>query len=598
MSLFVAEAEPGGLQVVTAPRLEASIVHLEGDHGIVWLWVSKLHASQIQMDQVQFYVWNSGIEGAAPLKLASLEQNFCYKGLIRLVVAKLTLSAQRSSLSIPNIDPATWPETGGTLQEVIDAIDTAAPQEMTLQILKAIALHTPQNVPLGSLPPLQNWLASTAVSRARADLATPSIFADAMRQRPRLFAELARLVPEQRMVFLLGSKHSYLDEFLDGFQNYIETNCSEELIHVTARFNSDDFRQIHDQCRTLLPYPELDSLLASLAFAAANGLKQKAGIFPPGILTAEMLGKPVVFARSYLRNATQHDDHWQCIRHFLEFLTSAAQKSGVNRRLTIFLPFDKVEEVINGNDDARRHLWEGLGALRQQLETRPEHCPQLGIVLAVQDLAIDRTTEARFVRRILTIPPLSRAELDELLRQFWGSPPDTQELNVIDEYSGGDPWFVFLLLRCLRSHSKANKSVRGMDAITEVCHLALRAVRADSLDNSLESASSDVQADCNVYLAEGRSILRQYQGELGARIVLNAWEHPESYHAQRREIEKFERAWILTGLVYTQALKATRGDSLTSLHEYPRYQFCRAGKLPLAFAERILTVAKRQRGQK
>ncbi|MGH9846970.1 MAG: hypothetical protein ACREEM_50380, partial [Blastocatellia bacterium] len=410
-------------------------------------------------------------------------------------------------------------------------------------------------------------------------------------------AELERLVLERRVVILLGSKQSFLKEFLAGFQNDIEQSSTTRLTHVIASFNCEHFRQIHEDWGKHLDLPELDCLFAALAFAAVNGLRSKTGKFLSNFLTAQMIDKPLAFAKPYLRNAVQHDDHWQCVRHFLEFLRNAAQESGIAGEITVFLPFDEVEEVINGNDEARRQLWQGLGALRDQLKTEPEQCPQLGLVLAVPELAIDQMTEPQFVRQVLTIPPLSREELSWLLESFWGGPADTKELDAIEEYSGGDPWFVFLLFRCLKAvtetRSRVNKPARGEDAIAEVCQLALKAVCGDSQGDTQKLVPPEVRKACEIYLAECSEILRQYQGELGTRKVLTAWEHPEGYyHAQRRKMDKFELAWILTGLVYTQARGATRVDSLESLHEYPVYQFCRAGKLPLAFAERVLTTAR------
>lgn len=568
----------------------------------------ELTSPPLELNQDSLFVWNEGLAGATqPQRFAKLDLDCHYKGLVCVAVAPPTLSAQRSTLNVPDIKPAAWPDTDGALQKVLDTIDIAVSQlAETHQMLKAIALYaTSQNINLGSELPLQTWLASTAVSTVRAGIATPAVtaradlatlFADTMRDRCHLFAELERLVVERRMVFLLGSRQSGLEEFLEGFQNFVETSRSTQLEHVTVRFSSEHFRQFYERYDTdLLDYRELDCLLASIAFAAAIGLKEKAGKFPQNYLTPQMLDKPEVFAKFYLKDATQHNDHWQCIRHLMVFLTGAAQEAGIIGKITVFLPFNEVEEIINGDDNARFHLRQGLGALRQQLEMEPDQCPRLGLVLAVQDLAIDLTNEERFLKRVLTIPPLSREELGKLLQFFWGNPANNEELDVIEDYSGGDPWFVFLLLRCLElvteTRSKVGELGRGKGAITEAYQFALKVVRGDEPD---DSALKDLRAHCDDYLDDCLVILRQYQGELGARKVLNTWKQPANFLTQRREIEKFMRAWIRMGLVYTKARGTPRGGGLESLHEYPVYQFCQAGKLPFAFAERVLTAARVQ----
>jgi hypothetical protein len=406
-------------------------------------------------------------------------------------------------------------------------------------------------------------------------------------------------VIERRMVILLGTKQSGLKEFLAGFQKNVESNPDAKFAYVTASFNSADFQQIHEDWKAFLDLPELDCLFAALAFAAVNGLMKKTGKVAPSFLTAKMVEKPLDFGRLYLANAGQHKDHWDCIQPFLQFLRKAADEAGIAEKITIFLPFEEVEQLIKGNSEAQRQLWQGLLALRDKLRTEPHGCPPLGLVLAVSELAIDQMTEPQFVRQVLTIPPLSRAEVGDLLKSFWGSPPDSEELDAIYSSSGGDPWFVYLLFRCLRAvtekRTKTNDSVRGESAIEEVCRIAFLAMSADHDDDSTDAGPvpSEVREDCGIYLDECSEVLRQYQGELGTRKVLMAWKNPNSYyHSQRRKMDKFELAWILTGLVYIQGLNAARVDTLESLHEYPLYQFCRAGKLPLEFAERVLAGAR------
>ncbi|MBI5504842.1 MAG: hypothetical protein HY899_08555 [Deltaproteobacteria bacterium] len=603
MSLFVAPVDDDGIHATSSPRYDASIVHVDDSSCDVWLWVPELHAPKEVQDTTR-YVWNSGLQGAEPLRFSQLDPDACYRGLVRLVVGRETLAAQRSSLSVANVRPAPWPDTGTTLKDAVDALPDK-PQQGAIEILRSIVLHAASQYRQAGHASLQSWLASTALPTARGDLATPGGFAEAMRHRPSLFAELEYLLPERRMVFLVGGKQSYLPEFIDGFQDYIEARCSDHLKHVIVRFESAAFLHILDKCLTIPPpaLAALDCLFASLAFVAASGLKQTTGRFLPGIFTPEMVGNPASFARSYLRDARLHQEHWDCIRDFLSFLSNAATASGITNRITVFLPFYTVEEAINGDDSPRHHLWEGLGALRQRLERQPDDCPQLGLLLAAHDLPIDRATEPLFVRHaVLRIPPLSQAELDELLRLFLGAPAAPATLALLDEYSGGDPWFLFLVLRCLKSTTEQRKGPAvydtSEDAFAKACDLALSAVRSDGPDENRSSVPQDVRGDVDVYSKNCAEILRQYGGALGTRIVLQAWEHPVSYYARRREIGELDHAWIRTGLVYTQALGETRGDSLESLREYPVYQFCRAGKLPLKFAETALTVARGRRGQK
>ncbi|MBK9316419.1 MAG: hypothetical protein IPM55_19575 [Acidobacteria bacterium] len=205
---------------------------------------------------------------------------------------------------------------------------------------------------------LKTWLASTAIPKAKKDLAIFSVFADAVGQRPNLFNELERLVLARRLVILLGGRQSCLKEFLTGFQKNIEQNSATRFTHVTASFNSEHFRQIYEAWNKLLDLAELDCLFAALAFAAMNGLRNKTGKFIPPYLTTQMLDRPLVFARLYLSNAAQHEDHWQCIHHFLSFLRDAVQAAGIGE-ITIFsYPFEEIEEVINGNEEAHRQLWQ------------------------------------------------------------------------------------------------------------------------------------------------------------------------------------------------------------------------------------------------
>lgn len=593
MSLFVAKVEENGIDHIPASHSDATVIHLDDSRNIIWLWVPQLHTAQIESNNGDLFVWNLDFDEKV-VQLSKIASNFLYKGLVRLEVYGPTLSNQRSSLSVPTIEPVTWEDTDENLQQVVDAINPADVSGRTLSILKAIVIQaSSQHDDLQNIQSLQTWLASTAPSR-REDLTNPLLFANAMRNRPHLITELALQAKKQRMVILLGSKQSYLEELLEGFEDRIEETYSQELTHVTAHFDSNHFELIYNTYKDIYIYPELDSLFAAIAFAAVNGLKRKSGAFLPGIFTVGMFDNPVNFSKAYFKTVKQEErDHWECISHLLEFLTTAAQAAGVAERITIFLPFDRVDKIINGNDSARHHLWEGLRELQQRLEKRPEVFPHLGIILAVEDLAIDRMTEPRFMRRVMIIPPLSRAEIGNLLGRFWGSPASDEELNQIEDNTGGDPWFLYLLLRCLKvvteEREKAGNTVRGKDAIGEACTLFLKAINAHTSD--LELVPPDVLSKINNYLEVCKPIL-QSQGSQGANIVLSAWEHGDTEIS--REIGEFERAWIRTGLVYPQDFRETRGETLTSLSAYPLYQFCKAGRLPLVFAKRLLTQADRR----
>ena len=175
-----------------------------------------------------------------------------------------------------------------------------------------------------------------------------------MRRRPHLFKELAQLVTERRLVLLLGSEKSYLSDFVEGFQDYIQTcECEscEGLTHIRAYLQPEHFQSIYESSNLLPPqFRIIDCLFASLAFAAANGLKESMGKFVPPVFTPEMVGNPVDFARPYLSKAPLHSDYHECVNDFMNFLNNAAQVSGLNGKITIFLPFYAVEEVINGDE--------------------------------------------------------------------------------------------------------------------------------------------------------------------------------------------------------------------------------------------------------
>jgi hypothetical protein len=600
MSFFVASTEASTSYPDSAPRFTAWAIHVDQKRHSVWFWVPELSTLQRPTDQIKLYVWNQLKDAKTPLNFSSVDERFRYSGLVQVEVSKETLSAQRSSLMTEEIEPAPWPNTAKTLQDVIDEINPSQDPNEALRVAKGVVLHLITKYDrLNSLTSLQDWLASIAIPKVNVEIATSVGFEEFMRSRPHLFKELAGLVPERRIVLLLGSRQSYIKEFLEGFQEYIQTKCCERcerLTHVTARFNPSDFQKIFDKS-ALRPrlYRMLDCLLASLALAAVKGLKSITGAFLSDIYTADMVDDPVEFASVYFGRAKQPASYWECVDNFLGFLSAATMKAGLTGKITIFLPFETLEEIINGNDVSHRELWEGLGALRLQLNKDPDTCPELGLIVAANYHPIDVMIGQSVKFAVLRIPPLSQVELGRLLNLFWGIAPTTEELNLIDKNSGGDPWFVFLTLRCLRAvvESRADLAApeRRLEAITEACTFAHSAVRGD-----LMPLPHNINEDVDIYLKDCGNILQEYRSTPGAIKVLGAWKSPnESYYSRIEEIRQLAPTWIRMGLVFVQAVGQSRGSSLAALSKYPSYQLCPAGDLPYAFAQRLLrTVVGRE----
>jgi hypothetical protein len=247
--------------------------------------------------------------------------------------------------------------------------------------------------------------------------------------------------------------------------------------------------------------------------------------------------------------------------------------------------------VINGNDEMRRQLWEGLGALRQELTRHPSACPQLGVLLASHSLPLHKA-ETFFVRNsVFQIPPLARDEVDEVLIDYLGQRPSQDVLDTFDKHAGGDPWFVFLLLRCLQavtdSSTNGKEGQQTQAIMSKACALALSAV-----DQTGGGVPAKVQEEVEEYLQHATHILRLNRGALGSRQVLHAWKVPSGPFGRRQGIDEVHHAWMATGLVYPQAEGALRGVSLNSFKDYPAYQFSPAGDLPYRLAERVLVRAR------
>lgn len=605
MSLFLALADQNN-RPVAAPRLPAQIVHIDEVHNRVWIWVPELHETTVENVPIgNLRAWNQ-LNGDAPL-FASIKPEDGYRGFLGLQVQRNTLSVQRDRLNISMIKASGWPNDSETLGEILDTLDAKATTPDPLPLLKAVALLcSSNNEDLERSGSLQTWLFSKRRPRRKLELGTPGGFTETVRQRSKLFEELRHLLTERRMVHLLAGRFAYLDEFLEGFESHLKKHDVEGWKYVPARFHKDAFQKIYDSS-TILPFGPLDALLATLAFGAARGLKEWTGHFIKGFFDSAMDGNPVEFAKLYFREtkAGQRGDHWSCISEFLGFLAAAATAAEFSGKVTVFLPFHQIEEVINGIDDMRRNLWEGLGALQRELGKQPNACPQLGVLLAAHCLPLHKAETLFMQRSVLQIPPLTRHEVDSLIVDYLGGSPSQEAFETLNNYVGGDPWFLYQVLRCLSTirFGEAKDPQELQQAITKACTMAMSAISLNepeaaataatvsgggvrrSGDTSEPQVPSDVSASLEAYVQVVTDILILNRGALGSKPVLNAWAHPVGGFGMRTGIGEVDQTWLETGLIFIQAQGDQRGDSLTSLRGYPTYQFSQAGQLPLKLAQ-------------
>jgi hypothetical protein len=607
VSLFLAPADPDGHPAAEG-RLYPKIVQIDDAHSVVWIWVPQLHDSEDEKKQLAtFQVW-SELPDAPPGKFAFINPLFGYRGLLRLEVKEQTLAAQGGGLILSNESTVEWPNDGATLKDILDKLDLKAPTLAPL--LRTIAVfcsvHDEEVTLHGSL---EAWLLSTPASRPNRKLATPVAFAEYMRSRPQLFDELMGILSQRRMIHLLAGHFSYLDEFLEGFESHLREKHVDRWVYVTAQFEHDAFREIYDNL-ALFPLRTLNAVFATLAFGAAKGLKQSAERFIQDLFEPDMDAHPLEFVKIYVRatKATDHKTHWDCISAFLSFLADAASKADCSGKVTIFLPFHRIEDLINSrSDDMRYHLWQGLSALQRELGKEPQACPQLGVLLAAHSLPLHKA-ETRFISHsVLQIPPLTRSEVDSLISAYVGRQLPKEAFDLFDANVGGDPWFVFQVLRCLSTLMPTIRDTAPpqelTDAIRRACAMVKAAIGPEEQEVMSHSAAAagamgqtgafqgpsipdDVMESVDTYTERVTDILLHNRGALGSQPVLRGWAQPVgSFGRGSPWFSEIDQTWLATGLIYVEAQGDQRGVSLNSFRSYPTYQFSQAGMLPRRLAE-------------
>lgn len=545
-------------------RFECDVIYVDHENTNLWVWIKEFPQDENLLVDAKPLIWVSkaGTE-ALPVPIAPLDAKFQYRGIARIVIAAKTWQQHCRNLSPADTIAAEIP-SGTNLK---DFVDNASPPNFAIvnAVVRQAVIRLAALLDRGSLA---DFLKDTSIGPA---LGTLPGFSEAMKTRPKLFAELATIVEEKRMVLLLSGRNGFLSEFCQGFKTYLGSPDLKAK-EVVVAFQEDTFIKISNARFTgyLGPYAPLECLFATMAYLAERELKG---------LELHFRGSPESYALNFFKYPA---NHLGCVDHFLNYLQGMLNAKQKRKRITVFFPFDSIEVVMNGNEAVRQQLWEAMQALYMALPRFKRL--KVGIVVSATGFPPQMAFDAAAVRSCaLRVPALSSEELMALVASFLGHPPTPDEFGAVDRYTGGIPWFVYLVFCC------AMRTKRG---IVDACKMAENAI-----DHRIQSEPGTPEgflvSELDLYRQELVPGFRSHMSAgLGSSAFFQRWVIPGERPPPDRPLNEQQVAWIDSGLMATEGLRHSRGESISSLVQYPAFRLSVAGTLPKKFADTVIMEAR------
>jgi hypothetical protein len=415
----------------------------------------------------------------------------------------------------------------------------------------------------------------------------------AVRRDQRLFSELIKAIEERRLVFVLGGRKSGVSEFLGQFKEILPTQSSNGT-HLTADFNGVIFSEISAVVRSsalmngLNCEPDITSLFITLAYAAYLGLlgsdtakKDSLALYVPR--KAGDHCEQFVLAYLHKLSLIGSDSDPQ-VQAFIQFIGGMMKAAGRANTLTVILSISGFADWLREKrardkaSDIERSLWRALKSFTLANydaagQPRPgssmyTFSDSIGIVVEIHRLAVAELAEGFCRHSVLIIPPYSDDELSRLWEQQVNVPATDDVLRYLREQTGGAPWFVQLLLRCVDASTAGTPTARLKDAAA-TARAILSGQPIVPTGGSLEVAKTD----WDMYYEDLRECLSKARLERNTLSLLN----DASTRPVRNNPNSRLPDWLESGLIWVRP--GLTGYSLRAFENYPMIRTCPRGAL-------------------
>jgi hypothetical protein len=401
-----------------------------------------------------------------------------------------------------------------------------------------------------------------------------------------LYSELLEVVREQKLVFLTGGPSSFLPAFVHGFfRSELPGGPYNRLRIIVSASEYDKFLSFYPKD---FHSPDLDAFFALVAQHSLVQLwhsKPHQRRLKPGIFSLETLNDSERFCREYTLKRNGDGGHVECVKTFFAVLARALKELAWKDSLTLLLPFEGIEEVINRRDFRNgEKLWGALGVMQKALTSRTLACENLGLILQAQRLPLAKmlVSLANCGQIALRLPPLSMSEIRNISEQFLREKLNPDFCSDLLLETGGDPRFLSILLEAYRAQ-------RGSEEPSQKLRLATDVVKSLILGQPGVAPTDlpDIEAVSTAlaqYRDESAAELKR-PGAVPQQALLNRWRLPDGNPLDGSHFDDKIQPWLDCGLIWL----ARRGKSEISsrLQVLDNFTLSKAGLLPYALGRRL-----------